>query len=381
MITFEAKINDRIVRMYSNYPLKNAAGAIFKTLTQIESQDDNDIFDSRFVLGFGWSFFYTSERKDKDGNTFYVVETNDYRKNPFKDRTDDVTLALLAQNMQVEAVSVAKVNPEVATFRDTILVLKEAMNASDVYMNRTEPAKDGDSGWYFGLLNDPNEENHKPEDYLKLYSFELFKFRSEAIRVLELPVGTVAVFHDNNMTALVDGNDNPLKFTTTEEREKLAAKAREEWTADVEAAKAAATALEMPLYRFFGGVNANVMPVPMMNILNRMDKKIGADILSDIRRSGSKLSEQLASQLLVFDDIVKIDDEILCTVLAGVSSDDIAKALRTASYEAREKILANLSPDLSKLLSQPDSKPIRLKEIEESQRQILEAIRKSGGPK
>ena len=112
-----------------------------------------------------------------------------------------------------------------------------------------------------------------------------------------------------------------------------------------------------------------------------MDKKIGADILSDIRRSGSKLSEQLASQLLVFDDIVKIDDEILCTVLAGVSSDDIAKALRTASYEAREKILANLSPDLSKLLSQPDSKPIRLKEIEESQRQILEAIRKSGGPK
>ena len=128
-------------------------------------------------------------------------------------------------------------------------------------------------------------------------------------------------------------------------------------------------------YREAGGIES------MMNILNRMDKKIGADILSDIRRSGSKLSEQLASQLLVFDDIVKIDDEILCTVLAGVSSDDIAKALRTASYEAREKILANLSPDLSKLLSQPDSKPIRLKEIEESQRKILEAIRKSGGPK
>lgn len=242
MITFEAKIHDRIVRMYSSYPLKNAAGAIFKTLTQVESQDNTDIFDSKFVLGFGWSFFYTSERKDKDGSTFYVVETGDYRKNPFKDRTDDVTLALLAQNMQVEAVGMSEVKPEITTFRDTILVLKEAMNASDVYMNRTEASKNGDSGWYFGLLNDPNEENHKPEDYLKLYSFELFKFRSEALRVLQLPVGTVAVFHDNDMTALVDGNDKPMQFTTTAERAKLAAKAREEWEEAVKAAKAAAGA-------------------------------------------------------------------------------------------------------------------------------------------
>ena len=128
-------------------------------------------------------------------------------------------------------------------------------------------------------------------------------------------------------------------------------------------------------YKEAGGIES------MMNILNRMDKKVGADILSDIRRSNAKLSEELTSQILAFDDVVKIDDEILCTVLAGVSSDDIAKALRTASYEVREKILANLSPDRSKLLSQPDSKPIRIKEIEESQSQILAAIRKAGGPK
>ncbi|MFT8350936.1 phosphopyruvate hydratase [Clostridium saccharoperbutylacetonicum] len=33
-------------------------------------------------------------------------------------------------------------------------------------------------------------------------------------------------------------------------------------------ANAAANALEMPLYRYIGGVNAKVLPVPMMNILN-----------------------------------------------------------------------------------------------------------------
>jgi len=34
------------------------------------------------------------------------------------------------------------------------------------------------------------------------------------------------------------------------------------------AAKAAAAATELPLYRYLGGCNANILPVPMMNILN-----------------------------------------------------------------------------------------------------------------
>jgi enolase len=34
------------------------------------------------------------------------------------------------------------------------------------------------------------------------------------------------------------------------------------------AARAAAQALQLPLYRYIGGINANVLPVPMMNIIN-----------------------------------------------------------------------------------------------------------------
>lgn len=36
----------------------------------------------------------------------------------------------------------------------------------------------------------------------------------------------------------------------------------------IASAKAAASALDLPLYRFLGGINGNRMPVPMMNILN-----------------------------------------------------------------------------------------------------------------
>ena len=33
-------------------------------------------------------------------------------------------------------------------------------------------------------------------------------------------------------------------------------------------AKAAAKAMRLPLYQYLGGVNAKVLPIPMMNILN-----------------------------------------------------------------------------------------------------------------
>ena len=64
-----------------------------------------------------------------------------------------------------------------------------------------------------------------------------------ALRVMQMPVGTVAVFHDNDMTALVDADDKPLKFTTKEERQALAAKQDLEFKAQLaEAQKRAAAA-------------------------------------------------------------------------------------------------------------------------------------------
>ena len=68
-------------------------------------------------------------------------------------------------------------------------------------------------------------------------------------------------------------------------------------------AKAAALELEQPLYRYIGGVNAHVMPVPMMNILNGgshadnsidfqefMIMPLGADRFSEALRMGLKFS-------------------------------------------------------------------------------------------
>lgn len=57
-----------------------------------------------------------------------------------------------------------------------------------------------------------------------------------------------------------------LMLDGTENKEKLGANAT--LAVSLACAKAAAKALKMPLYRYLGGVGADGMPIPMMNILN-----------------------------------------------------------------------------------------------------------------
>ena len=40
------------------------------------------------------------------------------------------------------------------------------------------------------------------------------------------------------------------------------------WRYSIATCRASAAALDMPLYRFLGGINGNRLPVPMMNIVN-----------------------------------------------------------------------------------------------------------------
>jgi enolase len=75
-------------------------------------------------------------------------------------------------------------------------------------------------------------------------------------------------------------------------------------------AKAAANELEMPLYRYVGGVFARTLPVPMMNIVNGgqhadnpidiqefMIQPVAAATLADGVRMGSEIFQQLKKQL------------------------------------------------------------------------------------
>lgn len=75
------------------------------------------------------------------------------------------------------------------------------------------------------------------------------------------------------------------------------------------AAKAAADELGMPLYRYIGGANANVLPVPMMNILNggaHADNKIDFQEFMVMPLKADTFSDGLRMGVEIFHNLKKV---------------------------------------------------------------------------
>jgi enolase len=129
-------------------------------------------------------------------------------------------------------------------------------------------------------------------------------------------------------------------------------------------AKAASQALDLPLYRYLGGVNARIMPVPMMNIINGgahadnpidfqefMISPLGAPSLTEAVRWGSEIFHTLRKLLKDgghstnvgdeggFAPNLKSADEALAFVMRAIEKagyrpgEDVAIALDPASTE------------------------------------------------
>jgi enolase len=74
-------------------------------------------------------------------------------------------------------------------------------------------------------------------------------------------------------------------------------------------AKAAADALDLPLYRYLGGVNAHVLPVPMMNILNggkHADNNVDLQEFMCMPVGAASFSDGLRMSVEVFHSLRKV---------------------------------------------------------------------------
>ena len=119
-------------------------------------------------------------------------------------------------------------------------------------------------------------------------------------------------------------------------------------------AKAAASEIGQPLYRYIGGVNANILPVPMMNILNggsHADNKIdiqefmvmpfGAKSFSEGLRMGTEVFHHLKNVLKSKGMSTNVGDE--GGFAPNLSSNEeaievVLQAIEKAGYKAGEDI-------------------------------------------
>jgi len=125
-------------------------------------------------------------------------------------------------------------------------------------------------------------------------------------------------------------------------------------------AKAAAMAAEMPLYRYLGGTDAHILPVPMMNIINGgehadnpidfqefMIMPVGADTLGDAVRIGCEIFHTLRKSLADAGHNTNVSDEggfapNLATATEAL--DFVMKSIEAAGYKPGDDIALALDP-------------------------------------
>lgn len=128
-------------------------------------------------------------------------------------------------------------------------------------------------------------------------------------------------------------------------------------------ARAAATYLEIPLYRYLGGANAHVLPVPMMNIINGgahadnnvdfqefMIVPVGAENFSEALRMGTEIFHTLKAVLKKKGYATSVGDEggFAPNLRSNEEAvETILEAISQAGYKAGGDCLLALDPAAS----------------------------------
>jgi enolase len=138
------------------------------------------------------------------------------------------------------------------------------------------------------------------------------------------------------------------------------------------AARAVANHLRIPLYRYLGGINANILPVPMMNIINGgahadnnvdfqefMVMPVGAENFSEALRMGAETFHVLKGVLKKRGYNTAVGDEggFAPSLKSNVEAIEvILEAIQQAGYKPGEEIAIALDPATSELYKHGNGK-------------------------
>lgn len=124
-----------------------------------------------------------------------------------------------------------------------------------------------------------------------------------------------------------------------------------------------------------GGVGHKLGGVKTVaDILNQVDRATESSIVAKIEETDPKIADEIRQLMFIFDDLVMVDDRGIQEILKEVSSEDLAKALKTATEPLKDKIFKNMSDRAVEMLNEDieDMGPIRLSDVEKIQQSITQ---------
>jgi flagellar motor switch protein FliG len=121
-----------------------------------------------------------------------------------------------------------------------------------------------------------------------------------------------------------------------------------------------------------GGVNT------VAEILNLADRATEKAIMEGIEADDPELVEDIRRLMFVFEDILKVDEKGIQSILKEIDNDELGLALKTASQELQNKIFKNMSERAATLIKEDMQYmgPVRVSDVESAQQRIVDIVRR-----
>lgn len=122
--------------------------------------------------------------------------------------------------------------------------------------------------------------------------------------------------------------------------------------------------------------NAGGVP-SVAEILNVTERATERALLESLGQEDPELVEEIRRLMFVFDDISRLSDKDIQSVLKNVESAQWALALKGAKEDLKQKVLGNMSKRAADMLLEEMDYlgPVRLSDVEQMQQKIVDVIR------
>ncbi|MEI7657787.1 MAG: flagellar motor switch protein FliG [Phycisphaerae bacterium] len=113
-------------------------------------------------------------------------------------------------------------------------------------------------------------------------------------------------------------------------------------------------------------------------ILNLADRSTEKSIMEGLESEDPDLVEQIRRLMFVFEDILKVNDKGIQSVLKEIENSDLSLALKTASEPLKEKIFKNMSERAAALIKEDMQYmgPVKVSDVEAAQQRVVDIVRR-----
>lgn len=157
------------------------------------------------TIQIGWAVLSLRQR----GSELWICEPN-FSKDPLKDIRPDVTVTLMVLGQQREVMARLGEGLDflAVRFDEMILIAKGCLAEPRLYLHHRWEKEGTDSGWYIGVVD--QELENTPDNFEKIFAYQLLQSRPELLQVLILPREYIAYFDGERLEGISDENDEEV---------------------------------------------------------------------------------------------------------------------------------------------------------------------------